>query len=208
MVWTDAGNLDNDTDDHDRSADEDGLAATETVTQSKNEDGTEEAADSINGDNETLPTGVDCGFGKVGGEFVRVDDTRHDTLVITKEQEVGGGDSSDEHTKASARRAPVGGHAFCVSRNSHFPGLSSSTGSRTVSRRDLKKKKAMLAELRRAWLGREKDPFISTTYRSPSSCKTQQQPTRMTGKTAVAERMWMVGLKGPLSFSRPGPPRG
>lgn len=46
--------LDNDTDNHDNSTEEDRLATTETVTKVKDEESTEEAADSVDGHDETF----------------------------------------------------------------------------------------------------------------------------------------------------------
>lgn len=104
--------MDDDTNDHDSSTDENSLAATELVTKSKNEDSTEKTADSVDGDNETLPVTAPASFGEVLKKSVGFDDTRHDTLVITEEKEIGSGDGGNEHLKLSARGAPVGGNTL------------------------------------------------------------------------------------------------
>lgn len=104
--------MDDDTNDHDSSTDENSLAATELVTKSKNEDSTEKTADSVDGNNETLPVTAPASFGEILKESVGFDDTRHDTLVITEEKEIGSGDGGNEHLKASARSAPVGGNTL------------------------------------------------------------------------------------------------
>jgi hypothetical protein len=117
--------LNDDANDHDRGTNKDRLAATEFVTESENEDSTEQTTNSVDGNNETLPCTAPASLGKVFEENVGFDDTRHDTLVITKEQEIGSGDSGDEHLKGSSRGAPVGGHALRVCRDStsHLSGI-------------------------------------------------------------------------------------
>jgi hypothetical protein len=117
--------LDNNTNDHDRGTNEDRLAATKLVTERENEDSTKQTTNGVNGDNEALPCATPASFGEVLEESVRFDDTRHDTLVVTKEQEIGSSDGGDEHLKRSARCAPVRGHTLSVCRDSasHLSGI-------------------------------------------------------------------------------------
>jgi hypothetical protein len=117
--------LNNNTNDHDRGTNEDRLAATELVTNRKNENGTEQTANSVDGDNEALPCAAPAGFREVFEKSVRFDDTRHDTLIVTKEQEIGSSDGGNEHLKGSARCAPVCGHTLSVCRDSasHLSGI-------------------------------------------------------------------------------------
>jgi hypothetical protein len=49
-----SSDLDNDTNDHNNSTEEDGLATTKTVTKVENEESTEEATDSVDGDHEAF----------------------------------------------------------------------------------------------------------------------------------------------------------
>lgn len=76
----DSSDLDNDTDNHDDSTEEDGVATTETVTKVENEESTEEATDSVDGDDETLVCLVE-NLGEVFCESRSGDDTGHDTLI-------------------------------------------------------------------------------------------------------------------------------
>jgi hypothetical protein len=117
--------LDNNTNDHNRGTDEDRLAATELVTERENEDSTEQTADSVNGDDEALPCAAPTCLRKILEESIGFDDTRHDTLIVTEEEEIGSSDSGNEHLKGSARGAPVGGHTLSVCRNStsHLSGI-------------------------------------------------------------------------------------
>ena len=107
-----ASDLDDDTNDHDSSTNENSLAATELVTKRENEDSTEKTADSVDGNNETLPVTAPASFGEVLKESVGFDDTRHDTLVITEEKEIGSGDGGNKHLELSARGAPVCGNTL------------------------------------------------------------------------------------------------
>jgi hypothetical protein len=75
-----SSDLDNNTDDHDNSTEEDGVATTEAVTKVENEESTEEATDSVDGDNETFVCLVED-LGKVFCESGSGDDTGHDTLI-------------------------------------------------------------------------------------------------------------------------------
>lgn len=164
MIGTDSGDLDDDTNDHDSSTKEDRLATTKAVTEGKDEASTKETADSINGDNEALPFTANQDLGKVVGEFRSLDNTGHDTLIVTEKKEISSSDGGDEHLKASARRAPVGGHAISVRRNSHFPELSRQYRKRSSRMWD-PGKKAELAELRRDGLGSAQDPFMFSISR-------------------------------------------
>lgn len=81
--------LNNDTDDHDGGTEEDGVSSTETVTKNESKQSTDEATDSVDGGNETLPCRVTVDLGEIRDKGRSRDDTGHDTLIITKEQEVG-----------------------------------------------------------------------------------------------------------------------
>lgn len=81
----DGSDLDNDTDDHDDSTEEDGVATTETVTKVEDEESTEEAADSVDGDDETFVCLIQ-NLGEIVCESGSGDDTGHDTLICTMKQ--------------------------------------------------------------------------------------------------------------------------
>jgi hypothetical protein len=110
-VGRNSADLDDDTNDHDTGTEEDGLAATEAVTEGKDEAGTEEATNSVDGDDETLVGAVAVNLGESLDECGGGDDAGHDALVVTEEEEVGGGNDGDEDLKHSAGLPPVGGHA-------------------------------------------------------------------------------------------------
>ena len=81
----DSSDLDNDTDDHNSSTEEDRPAAAKVVAEREDEEGTEEATDSIDRDDEALVVRVTLDLGKVVDESGGGDDTGHNTLVITEE---------------------------------------------------------------------------------------------------------------------------
>jgi hypothetical protein len=81
------GDLDDDTKDHDRSTEEDGIAASKLVS---------------NDLGECLD---ECGGG---------DNTRHDTLVISEEEEIGGSNDGDQDLQHPAGLPPVGGNARLI----------------------------------------------------------------------------------------------
>lgn len=105
--------LDNYTNDHDKSTKEDGLATTEFVTEKEDEDGAQKASDGVDGNDKTFVVGV-VDLGKCFGEGGGGDDTAHNTLVITKEQEVSGCDHCDENLKHPTGLPPIGGHSGVV----------------------------------------------------------------------------------------------
>lgn len=125
--WTgaNAADLDDNTNDHGDTADEDSPATAKFVAELENEDGTAETTDSIDGDNEALPATVVTSLGEHGEERITLNDTRHDTLVVTEEKEIGGGDGGDEHLKGSTRASPVCGNTLAVCRDStsHLSGI-------------------------------------------------------------------------------------
>lgn len=108
-VWRNAGNLDNDTDDHDNGTEKDTLATTKFVTEGEDEAGTEEASNSIDGDDEPFVGGV-LDLGKCFDEGRGRDDTTHDTLVVTEEKEVGDGNDGHKDLEHPTGLPPVGGH--------------------------------------------------------------------------------------------------
>ena len=113
-VRRNCGNLDDDTNDHDPGAKEDGFAATKPVSKSEDDAGTEETTDSVDSNNETLVGGVTFNLGKGMDECGGGDNTGHDTLVISEEQEVGGSNDGDQDLQHPTGLAPVGGHARLV----------------------------------------------------------------------------------------------
>lgn len=120
-----AGDLDDDTNNHGDTADKDSLATSQLVAELEDEDSTEQTTDSVDGDDETLPCITVTSLREHCEERITLNDTRHDTLVITEEKEIGGSDSGDEHLKGSARASPVCGNTLAVCRNStsHLSGI-------------------------------------------------------------------------------------
>jgi len=106
--------LDDDTDDHDYATQENTFPTTEFITEGKNEQSAKEASDSVDGDDEALPVRVAVDLGEVLYESIASDNTGHDTLIVTKQQEIEGRDGGDESLERLARLAPVGGHAIGV----------------------------------------------------------------------------------------------
>ncbi|KAH0207642.1 general substrate transporter, partial [Aureobasidium melanogenum] len=119
-----AADLDDDTNDHGDTADEDSPATAEFVAELENEDSTAQTTDSVDGDNETLPATVVTSLGEHCEESITLNDTRHDTLVITEEKKIGSGDGV----------------------RVIFPVLSSSTG-KWIVREGIREEEQMLAEL-------------------------------------------------------------
>jgi hypothetical protein len=113
-VWWHTSNLNDNTKEHDSSAQEDGLAAAELVADEEDQEGAQEAAHGVDGNNEALVSTVAVNLGKCGDECGGGNDTAHDPLVITKEQEVGNGDDCDEKLEHRAGLPPVGGHTGVV----------------------------------------------------------------------------------------------
>lgn len=117
--------LDDDTDDHGPGSDEDSFATTEPVTELQNEACAEETSDSVDGNDETFPAlvfGVLVDLRETVSEGLGRDDSRHDTLVVTKEQEVGDCNSRDKHLEPSSRGAPVGRHPAIGNLDAHVCG--------------------------------------------------------------------------------------
>ena len=109
-VWRNASNLDDDTDDHDNSTEEDTLATTKLVTKDEDEACTEETSDSVDGDDETFVGGVILDLGESFDEGRGRDDTTHDTLIVTEEKEVGDGNDGHKDLEHPTGLPPVGGH--------------------------------------------------------------------------------------------------
>jgi hypothetical protein len=110
--WRDTGNLDNDTNDHNSGTEEDTLAASELVTKDEDEDGAKQATDGIDGDDETFVGGIAIDFGEGRDEGRGGDDTTHNTLIITEEEEIGNGNDGDEDLEHPTGLAPVGGNTI------------------------------------------------------------------------------------------------
>ncbi|KAI6762648.1 hypothetical protein HG530_008628 [Fusarium avenaceum] len=79
-----SSNLDNDTNDHDPTTKNHSPSTTEQITDPKNEHGTEQASNLVDSRDETLHSTVLC-LGEVIVEGVGVNNSRHDTLIVTKE---------------------------------------------------------------------------------------------------------------------------
>jgi hypothetical protein len=105
----DGRDLDNDTDDHDYCTQKDTVAASELVTNLEDQAGTQEATDRVDGDNEAFVSAVSVYFRESLDEGGRGDDTAHDTLVVSEEEEIGDGNDSDEDLKHPTGLSPVGG---------------------------------------------------------------------------------------------------
>lgn len=107
-VGRNASELDDDANDHDARPQKDTLPAAERIAEGKAEASAQETAYCVDGDDETLVGAVVQDFWKVVGESWSRNDTRHDSLIIPKKEEVGSGNRSDQHLECMARRAPVG----------------------------------------------------------------------------------------------------
>lgn len=92
----DRSNLYDNANDHDHCAEEDGVAAAELVAEGEDERSSEEAASCIDSGNETFVCRIAIDLGESLDECGSGDDTAHNTLIITEEQEVGGCYNSDE----------------------------------------------------------------------------------------------------------------
>lgn len=108
------GDLNNDTNDHDEGTEENRLAATELVTEQKDEDGAQEATNSVDGDNKAFVIAVIFDLGKGCFESWGGNDTTHDTLVVTKEQKVGNRNDGNQDLEHPSGLAPVGGNTRIV----------------------------------------------------------------------------------------------
>lgn len=77
----DSSDLDNDSDNHDRCAEEDRLATAQPVAECENEAGSQEAANGVNSCDETfVGTASMFDFGEIVQEVLRRDDATHHTL--------------------------------------------------------------------------------------------------------------------------------
>jgi hypothetical protein len=108
------GDLDNHTNDHDKCTEEDRFAAAEFITNKEDGDGTQEATTSVDGDDKTFVSTVAFDLRKRGLERGGGDDTAHNTLVVSKEQEVGNSNNSNKNLKHPSGLPPVGGHTGVV----------------------------------------------------------------------------------------------
>ena len=113
-VWRVGCDLDNDTDDHNTGTKEDGFAAAKSVTCKEDEAGTEETSDSVDSSNETFVGAVSINLGESFDECGGGNDSTHDTLIITKEQEIGSRNDSDKQLESLSRLAPICGDAIGV----------------------------------------------------------------------------------------------
>ena len=94
--WGNTGDLDNDTDYHNPGTQEDTVATSELVTKDEDEDGTKQATDGVDRDDETFVGGVAVDFGEGRDEGRGGDNSTHDTLIITEEEEIGNSNDGDE----------------------------------------------------------------------------------------------------------------
>ena len=90
------GDLDDGAKDHDDAADDDGAPAAEQVSHGEDEDGTDQAADLVDGRHQALHGGISC-LGEVVVEDGRGDDAAHDALVIAEEKECSRRNGRDAH---------------------------------------------------------------------------------------------------------------
>ena len=113
------------TDDHNGRADEDGAAAAELVAEPDGGDGAEEAADVVSSNGDTLRggtvvplvLGLDAGLllallggvdlGELGDEGRQREQTAHDTLIVTEQQEVETGHEADGQLQLIALQAEI-----------------------------------------------------------------------------------------------------
>jgi hypothetical protein len=82
-----------------------GSSATETVTNPKDEKGASQTSNLVDGSDESLVDRVLMCFGEEGVELRRGDDTTHDTLIVSEEQETSGRDCGNGETERAASHA-------------------------------------------------------------------------------------------------------
>lgn len=106
MFQSEGGGLESGADNHDGGTDEDHLSATKRISDEDGDDGADEATQVIRGDSNALVGGtlggsavLALGLGVDGGKLAEEDgqgeDTTHDTLIITKEQEICASNGAD-----------------------------------------------------------------------------------------------------------------
>jgi hypothetical protein len=108
------GDLDDYTNNHDESSDEDRVATTEFVADEEDGYRTQEATTSVDRDDETFVGRIAFNLGKGLLKRGGGDDTTHHTLVVTKEQEVGNSNHGNENLKHPSGLPPVGGDTGVV----------------------------------------------------------------------------------------------
>lgn len=98
------GDLNNDTENHDPTTKNHGPSTTEKITDPEDEHGTQQTTDLVDGSDKALHSAILC-LGEVIMERVGVDNARHDTLVVTEEEETSGSDGRDGQGQFLARQA-------------------------------------------------------------------------------------------------------
>lgn len=106
--------MNDDTNDHDSSTEEDGFPATKLVTECEDEAGSDEATNRVDGRDEPLVRAVILDLWEVVGEVRRRHDAGHDTLVVAEQEEIRRRHGRDQFLQRLAGRAPVRGHAGVV----------------------------------------------------------------------------------------------
>jgi len=86
------GALDGGADDHDDASGDDGASAAELVADYQDEYGAHQAADLVDGGDQTLDGAVVPGLLDHVGEGRGRDDAAHDALIVAEEQETGRAD--------------------------------------------------------------------------------------------------------------------
>ena len=103
-------NLDDDADDHDACPRDDGPPTTETIAEYEGEDGAEETAQLVDGgdgglDEVLVVLAALLGGREELGEVLERNQSGHDTLVVTEEEETHGGGTRDGQMQAPAIQA-------------------------------------------------------------------------------------------------------
>lgn len=99
-----SGDLDDDTENHDPTAQDHSPSTAEQITDPENEHGTEQTSNLVDGSDKALHGAVLC-LGEVVMERVSVNDSRHDTLIVTEEEETSCRNCRDGQGQFLARQA-------------------------------------------------------------------------------------------------------
>ena len=85
--------LDDDSEDHNETANDDGAPSSKDITEAELEDGSSEAADLVDCGHKTLPCRVASRLRECIVELGRGDDSRHDALIVSNSRKIS---TSDE----------------------------------------------------------------------------------------------------------------